>query len=1150
MLLKDWLSRLDSIQRELERLLPVNRLHVAFSLKIGSCGGNSAELGTFPFGTALWMTMVAADKYEDPETEDLWFGPGRDQFPLVICWSEEEGLTLHDSMPPGFFPKGDDGPYLRESLGWCRWYYVKDEDGPSETDRKGFGLRIAEIEEAILEACDHAPQAVLDRVGNLSMLGCWPTALLYLAMKRIHPLLFADGDDVPKGGKGHWVEVDEGLRRWEQDKESEEGNSWTDLNDRVIMLYPDVRTATAHAFDALRHIAQSGSTVSSGAGQGGTPEIGEHSRGAGLALADVLDDFGMQFRKVQEKLERLWVMQPEEHSIDDARRLALGSVALRESNRLLRYSKTRVEEALQEAEKCLYQVLGPTESRSLREQLTAVLESVTELDLAATQITGEMFPSESKVNRMEAAYRVQDATKAAIGQKLEAIHGLSRRIRQLIGAQAPIGSGEAASPGLATVIRLHLRAFRDLLPRASDIHMESLRVPEGDDTNRYWDAIFDGRSVSFPEGLDCHVDAVATTDATAVHDVNGWVDDEGKLVTYAVSGGKLAAFPELQRACVAAAKGLLLIQEPSQVPRAREMPAKWQRLVSLLDKRETGAVDVRPMFCHWFEFLFKAAGEPGCGLAATSSQSSWPGLPPTEHRTLEGGLCEASITALEYLYTLVAKDVPPTEAAAKPPPAISAEPGVPPEQESYYLFASIPDGMTDFAGVRLGESGTRVFCAVEGKQKAEALCRLFTKEHGTGTAARPSDNAPKPEFSFRRAADLPMEDRVLHDEALQWVNTYTADADPYTYEPPARKIDMLLAAYMRRAMSWESMLAAELGALVKDETRMGEPGSSPSPPPESRPNDPDGQGGHGQPPASPTRLESTETSGRSPAIFDPRRAVWERERLEDEREARAWVEETQAEIAKLVDEHDARPRFAEMVCAWDQEQTSNAATGEAVAMLFTAGEHRQATVAEKYACLAAIHDAALGVPPLSPLRFVYRSPSPWLGQDLDERHKNGEKVHLHTLRPRNLHPDYQLAVRYLLEEIEKDLSEIARSHGGSGEAVGSQADEEETASTPGGGQRRKGSGPRVEVPVVQLSGKGQSCQVLGKPKPAVTDAQYDVVQALLQAGEQGLTKDALEAVRPSARRALRWLADGDSDWKSVVSFPTSPGVGYRIRRPT
>lgn len=81
-------------------------------------------------------------------------------------------------------------------------------------------------------------------------------------------------------------------------------------------------------------------------------------------------------------------------------------------------------------------------------------------------------------------------------------------------------------------------------------------------------------------------------------------------------------------------------------------------------------------------------------------------------------------------------------------------------------------------------------------------------------------------------------------------------------------------------------------------------------------------------------------------------------------------------------------------------------------------------------------------------------------------------------------------------------------------------------------------GNRAEQPIVQ-----------GKKKPQLTIAQYDVVTALLAAGERGLSKDQLakKSKHGGARGVLGRLAESDMDWKDVIEFPRRTGGGYRIR---
>lgn len=83
-------------------------------------------------------------------------------------------------------------------------------------------------------------------------------------------------------------------------------------------------------------------------------------------------------------------------------------------------------------------------------------------------------------------------------------------------------------------------------------------------------------------------------------------------------------------------------------------------------------------------------------------------------------------------------------------------------------------------------------------------------------------------------------------------------------------------------------------------------------------------------------------------------------------------------------------------------------------------------------------------------------------------------------------------------------------------------------------------------PLVILGRPGDPCTVRGKPKPALTDGRHAVVAALIEAGDGGLGKDALEAIRPSARRMLEDLSE-DSDWADVIVMAKNTNGRYRLR---
>jgi hypothetical protein len=83
---------------------------------------------------------------------------------------------------------------------------------------------------------------------------------------------------------------------------------------------------------------------------------------------------------------------------------------------------------------------------------------------------------------------------------------------------------------------------------------------------------------------------------------------------------------------------------------------------------------------------------------------------------------------------------------------------------------------------------------------------------------------------------------------------------------------------------------------------------------------------------------------------------------------------------------------------------------------------------------------------------------------------------------------------------------------------------------------------------VILYGRQHGPKVRGKIKNRLTNAQYDVVLALLQAGDRSLTKDQLneKSKHGDARKVLRRLFNSDSDWESVIQLAGKTGRGYQI----
>jgi hypothetical protein len=83
---------------------------------------------------------------------------------------------------------------------------------------------------------------------------------------------------------------------------------------------------------------------------------------------------------------------------------------------------------------------------------------------------------------------------------------------------------------------------------------------------------------------------------------------------------------------------------------------------------------------------------------------------------------------------------------------------------------------------------------------------------------------------------------------------------------------------------------------------------------------------------------------------------------------------------------------------------------------------------------------------------------------------------------------------------------------------------------------------------VILRGPGKAPIVLGREKPRLTSARYDVVQSLLWAGENGLTGDELvtKSGRGGAVNVLKKLACSDADWNAIILLPGQPGGRYRL----
>lgn len=81
---------------------------------------------------------------------------------------------------------------------------------------------------------------------------------------------------------------------------------------------------------------------------------------------------------------------------------------------------------------------------------------------------------------------------------------------------------------------------------------------------------------------------------------------------------------------------------------------------------------------------------------------------------------------------------------------------------------------------------------------------------------------------------------------------------------------------------------------------------------------------------------------------------------------------------------------------------------------------------------------------------------------------------------------------------------------------------------------------------VILYGPGYPPRVSGHLMKKLSNRRYDLIAALVEAGEDGLTKDCMESVVPSARRMLKKLRHDDKHWRSAIQMAEETGQGYRI----
>ena len=234
----EWLWRLDSIEQELERLVPASNIKTLFTFKLDRDResdldfGSSKELDRFPYGTILWTTGSFIWGNIGEEDSAMWLNLSSSEFPFFLCWSLDTGWSVHD-LPP----KGLKFVYKETNCLWSRYFYLENTSGKQRPpDGQKLEKELIRLFDSIGSCCDYVPETILRKLGNLFLLPCWPTALFYMALKKAHPLLSATG--------------------WMSPHPSKDDTIWQKMFDGCVMLDPDLRSATGYALNALKQFSK------------------------------------------------------------------------------------------------------------------------------------------------------------------------------------------------------------------------------------------------------------------------------------------------------------------------------------------------------------------------------------------------------------------------------------------------------------------------------------------------------------------------------------------------------------------------------------------------------------------------------------------------------------------------------------------------------------------------------------------------------------------------------------------------------------------------------------------------------------------------------------------------------------------------------
>ena len=249
--LEQWMWQLECIEKEFARLPPEPRTYNVFVVGRDVIDVDMSRIGCLRFPWSSIETLAALATPQGILCVDLAV---RGQSRLMRWKLDRSGLshwTLLEDWPAD--PPGGTSTWIDGGIDWNVFYCIGAQDSSWREivfpeGRSGWDAdHISHLECALLSCCRDAPQAILERLGDLSELGDLPTCLLYLALRQAHPLLSVWGDVWPQPARG----------RNRAGPLNRRGCIVLPRCQRYIILKPDYLTAVKYLFDTLRHTAGS-----------------------------------------------------------------------------------------------------------------------------------------------------------------------------------------------------------------------------------------------------------------------------------------------------------------------------------------------------------------------------------------------------------------------------------------------------------------------------------------------------------------------------------------------------------------------------------------------------------------------------------------------------------------------------------------------------------------------------------------------------------------------------------------------------------------------------------------------------------------------------------------------------------------------------